>query len=289
MTESRPTRPTGGDRSTASGPVFIIGSPRSGTTAMAHALKQHPDLFVSKESYVIHQFFGNGRLRQVWDHNMQRVTPNWLRHENVPYDEFLRHLGVGVDALFASRADGRRWVDQTPLYTPMVDDLALMFPDASFLHLVRDGRAVVRSMGQFDRVFDEQQRAAMFSDEIPSWTDDVVEACDTWNEWVTRASDFADRRPDRCMQIRNEDLSADPSAGFARIQEFLALTPHPGSARAWSGKRVNSSFRHDPERPADRWDDWPMEMRRVVVEHAGSGLVRHGYATLDELDRWVSS
>ena len=32
-------------------PVFVIGSPRSGTTATAQSLNRHPDLWVGKESY----------------------------------------------------------------------------------------------------------------------------------------------------------------------------------------------------------------------------------------------
>jgi len=269
------------------GPVFIVGSPRSGTTALAHALKQHPALFVSKESYVVHQFYGNGRLRQVWEHNMNRVTPNWLRHEQVSYDELLIHLGRGIDSLFSSRADGRRWVDQTPLYTPMIADLAVMFPTASFLHLVRDGRAVVRSMGRFADVFDHDARAAMLADEIPAWTDDAVAACETWHDWVHTASEFAQHHPDRCLEVRNEDLVADPARGFARIQTFLDLDPHPGSATAWGTRRINSSFRDVAERPADQWDDWPGDLRKIFVEHAGDSLIRHRYADRAELDAWA--
>lgn len=268
-------------------PVFIVGSPRSGTTAMAHALKQHPDLFVSKESYVLHQFYGNGRTRQVWEHNMNRVTPNWLRHEEVSYEEFLAHIGRGMSSLFSSRSGGRRWVDQTPLYTPMIDDLALMFPDASFLHLVRDGRAVVRSMSGFADVFDEPSKAGMLSDEIPTWTEDVDEACRTWNDWVARATEFAEEHPKRCVVARNEDLVNDPHGGFSRIQEFLGLEPHSGSAEAWGRRRINSSFRDRPERPADRWNDWPVELRRIFVDRAGSSLVRHGYASAEELQEWI--
>ena len=35
-------------------PIFVIGSPRSGTTALAQSLGRHPDLWVGKESYLLH-------------------------------------------------------------------------------------------------------------------------------------------------------------------------------------------------------------------------------------------
>ncbi|MGH9135740.1 MAG: sulfotransferase family protein [Acidimicrobiales bacterium] len=257
-------------------PVFIIGSPRSGTTALAHALGRHPQLRVSKESYFVHQLFGNGRARAVWQHNQDRVTPSWLRHEGVERAEFLAYLGLGINALYTSRSGGRRWVDQTPLYTRMVDDLADMFPGAQFLHIVRDGRAVVRSMGRFDDVFDDEQRAAI-TDEIPAWADDFRAACETWSEWVETALRFASAHPDRCLTIANEDLASDPAGGFDKVFAFLRLDADAGPAKAFAGPRVNSSFKRAPSRPPDGWDDWDDEQRRVFMEVAGGTMARAGY------------
>ena len=52
-----------------------------------------------------------------------------------------------VEAIFqATRILGKpRWGDKTPFYTPDIDVLHRIFPDAKFLHLVRDGRDVVLS------------------------------------------------------------------------------------------------------------------------------------------------
>jgi hypothetical protein len=269
-------------------PAFIIGSPRSGTTALANALGKHPELWVSKESYLVHQLYGNGRAGQVWEHNRERATPSWLREERVERAEFLGFLGLGVNALFSSRSQGRRWVDQTPLYTLMVNDLAEMFPGAQFLHIVRDGRAVVRSMGRFEEVFEDEQLAAM-TDELPAWVGDFRLACSTWADWVETAYRFAAVHPDRCLTVANEELSADPQAGFAGIQEFLGVVPDDGPAAAFQGPRINSSFRRSGSRPADDTaDDWDPMLRRVFAEVAGLTLVRAGYASSEELERWTA-
>jgi hypothetical protein len=65
------------------GPIFVIGSPRSGTTALAQSLGRHPALRVGKESYLLHDLFSGQRIEQMWARHMQRVTPCWLAHEKV--------------------------------------------------------------------------------------------------------------------------------------------------------------------------------------------------------------
>lgn len=270
-------------------PIFVIGSPRSGTTALATALGRHPQLWVSKESYFLHQLYGNGRVDQVWEQNMRRATPSWLRHERVSREELLGFLGIGINALYSSRSGGRRWVEQTPLYTPMVTDLADMFPGAMFLHVVRDGRAVVRSMSSFRDAFDEAVRARL-SDELPRWTEDFRNACETWRDWVERASAFHASHPDRCWTVGNEALVLDPGAELGRVLEFLGLEPNDDPAAFLSTTRINSSFRHRPERPSDGdFEEWPGELRRAFVEIAGATLVDAGYATRRELDEWAGA
>lgn len=265
-------------------PIFIVGSPRSGTTALAHALGRHPQLWVSKESYFLHQLFGNGRPGQVWEHNRKRPTPSWLREEQVDRAEFLGFLGLGMNALFSSRSGGRRWVDQTPLYTPMIDDLADMFPGARFLHLVRDGRAVVRSMSHFENVFDEAQKAALEGD-LPAWVNDFRLACETWSEWVGTALGFGSRHPQRCLLVHNEQLASDPGAGFERIWGFLGLQADDGPARRFAGSPVASSFQAAPAAPG--WEEWDGHLRETFADAAGDTLVRAGYVTTAELDAWV--
>jgi Sulfotransferase family len=269
-------------------PVFIIGSPRSGTTALAHALGRHPELWVSKESYFLHQLYGNGRVEQVWEHNWRRATPSWLRAETVERAEFFGFLGLAVNALYSSRSQGRRWVEQTPLYTLMVNELAEMFPTASFLHIVRDGRSVVRSMGGFRAMFGAAKRAVL-TDEVPEWANDFQLACTTWADWVDTALRFTTQHPERCLTFSNEELAARPQAGFSRIFEFLALPSSPEPALAFEGPRVNSSFRRARSRPPEGdWNDWPLERRRVFVELAGDTLVRAGYSNPTDLAAWAS-
>jgi hypothetical protein len=269
-------------------PIFVIGSPRSGTTALAQSLNRHPDLRVGKESYILHDLFQGERAEQVWERQMHRVTPCWLAHEEVEQDEFLAFLGLGLNALFSSRAEGKRWIDQTPLYTPMAGTLARMFPGAKFIHIVRDGRHVVRSMVNFERKFDQQAIQAAQRNEIPKWSNDFRHGCQTWSTWVDAGLDFGVGHRDRCLDVWNEPLSADPATGFAAILEFLGVPHHPGPGNFFGKQRINSSWVRDPTRPEDDdWTGWSRKRRQEFVKVAGGTMTRAGYGTEAALQEWA--
>jgi Sulfotransferase family len=270
-------------------PVFVIGSPRSGTTAMAQSLNRHPDLRVGKESYILSDLFQGRRAEKVWENQMDRVTPCWLDHEGVEEDEWLAFVGLGFNALFSSRAEGKRWIDQTPLYTPMAPTLAKMFPGARFIHIVRDGRNVVRSMSNFERKFDDEILTGAKDNEIPKWSKDVDKACTTWARWVTAGLDFSVACPDRCLTVWNEKLAAGGPECFDPILEFLELRHHPGPGNFFSKKRIGSSFKLDPTRPDDDdWSAWDKKRRKIFASVAAQSWVRAGYGELADLEAWVS-
>ena len=191
--------------------------------------QQHPELWASKEAYVLHRIFGNGRAAGSWKHHWERSNPSWLRAEGVERAEFLGFLGLGVNAMYSSRSGGRRWVDPTPLNTLMIDDVGEMFPYAFFLHLVRDGRRVVRSMLSF-RESIEREKGPIPDNEMPPWTRDFEAACESWANHVEIVARFEDANPGRCLTIRNEDLVTDPHAALSRMLDFLDAAPDDGPA-----------------------------------------------------------
>lgn len=271
-----------------SDPIFVIGSPRSGTTALGEALGKHPDLWASKESYVLHQLYGQGRAERVWSHHWERTNPNWLRAEEVDRAEFLAFLGLGMNALYSSRSGGLRWIDATPLNTSMVDEIAAMFPGAYFVHIIRDGRLVVRSMGGFLRML-ERLWGSVPAAEVPDWMSDFSSRCETWAGYVSTALEFERSTPDRCVAVRNEDLLADPRAALAPILDFIGASANDGPADYLAASRINSSFRGEDPELQDEVIDWPEEQRRTFAEVAGPVMIAAGYLTEAELEGWIES
>ncbi len=219
-------------------PVFVIGAPRSGTSVLAWSLHQHPGFWTSDETEFLHRLFGGGRLKGTYSAATSRPR-TWLRAHGVDREEFYKYVGLGVNALFTSRSKGKRWVDQTPAYTLMVDELAEMFPGASFVHILRDGRSVVRSMIHFHKSVGKSLHEA---NNLPPWANSFELAVETWCRYVTAARAFCERQPGRGLTVKNEELVANPDAEFERILEFLQAAAATGPANFFRTSRINSSF-----------------------------------------------
>lgn len=274
-------------------PVFVIGSPRSGTSILAWSLHQHPDFWTSHETELLHHLFARLKLKDIYAAATSRPE-TWLVAHKVDYSEFLGYMGMGVNALFTSRSDGKRWVDQTPGYTLMADLLAEMFPKAYFLHIVRDGRAVVRSMVHFR---DSLGKSLDDSGGLPHWAKSFQAAVQTWCQYVRSANTLSERYPNRVLTIRNETLSANPDCEFQRIFEFLQARYYPDSANFFGTSRINSSFTplkwgtsvppSDPKvatasPPSNSaaemaWAEWSPEERRLFDQEAGELMRSLGY------------
>jgi hypothetical protein len=268
-------------------PVFVIGAPRSGTTVLAQSLAQHSEFWTSDESQILWDLFEGGRL----DKNYQRqgrYDGSWLCKQDVAKEEFLSFLGLGLNALFTSRSQGKRWVDQTPAYALLAENLARMFPGAFFVHILRDGRKVVHSMVNYLTRYAELPDAIKRSPR-PAWSADFTEACRTWRRFVEAALHFQAQFPDRCLTVVHEQVVADPAGQFAEILQFIQAPHEDGPANFFRSNRLNSSFVHPPDssagsRPsAGPWGLWNPEQRRIFVAEAGATMREYGLAAESEL------
>lgn len=260
-------------------PVFVIGSPRSGTTALAWALGRHPVLATFDESQILVDLFFKGG---VLDKNYAREGDSWLRKQGIGAEEFLADVGLGFNRLFTRVAGGKRWVDHTPRHTLMLRWLPAMFPGARFVHILRDGRRVVHSMVNYTALRPEQ--------ETPWWAEDFSKASKTWARFTTAAVEFQAARPERCLTVRNEDLVGDPAGGFRRVLAFLEAADHPAPAEFFADNRLNSSFAvSEREQGAaartlnDPWAEWDAEQRRDFARLAGPTMLTLGMAAPEDL------
>jgi Sulfotransferase family len=253
-------------------PIFIIGSPRSGTSILAWSLAQHSGLGTAEESNMFFELTRDEKLESVYRAAAARPdSGDWLRRKGVGEDEFLASLGLGLNALVTSRSDGR-WIDQTPANTIVAPTLARLFPDAQFIHIVRDGRSVVNSMQHFAAAFSDDAREKFIeAGAMPSFATDFRVACETWVRYVSAALEFGQRYPDRCFVVRNEALRDDPVTSFSEMFAFLHIEDEPASAQYLRDRKLNSSFPDNPlpgggEVP---WDLWSESQRATFDEIAG--------------------
>lgn len=247
-------------------PVFVLGAPRSGTSMMQWALRQHPALWGGPESDFMIPLIE--ALREIHAFGSTRERLHWLSGQDVDVAEFLRFMGLGLNALYTDRSQGLRWVEQTPQYTLHIPEILQLLPGSRFVMMVRDGRDVVASLRNFVNPVEHD------------------EACRIWERFVTVGLDSADRYPDRVHVVRYDAAVGDTVASMAGIFEFLDLETSDASA-AWITDRgpINSSFA-DRDKGAPRWSDWSMSDRVRFAEIAGPALIRAGFETDDA---WVDA
>jgi hypothetical protein len=267
-------------------PIFIIGSPRSGTSILAWALAQHSQLWTSVESDVLFDLYGGGHVDRAYQTARARPDDSdWLNIHGVGRAEFLSYLGLGLNALIASRSEGRRWIDQTPRNTLMVDVLVDMFPGAFFLHILRDGRRVVNSMIHFsDLLGAEGSDRFKSTGRLPKWATDFRTACQTWCQFVEAALTFEASHPDCCLTVVNEQLASHTQECFSEIFRFVGVAYEDTPIRYFRSNRINSSFRPASTKPGwvqnltNPWEEWTEERKQVYLEEAGPTLAKHDLA-----------
>src|SRR5437773_11770825 len=160
-------------------PVFVVGSPRSGTSILTWCLGHHPNLFPVPESNWMGDFGINVAI--AYQVGAARGDYSILSAMDVRDDGLFAAFGRSINDLIlchrkdletkretrtielkieprwleaTSTAAGpkTRWVDGTPEYSLHICGLRKLFPNALFIHLLRDVRPVVRSMLNFHRV-----------------------------------------------------------------------------------------------------------------------------------------
>ena len=205
-------------------PIFIIGCPRSGTTLLQLMLHSHPRIAVAPETrFVIPAYFHRKVYGDMREPENRRRLAQWIAtgkgtkfHElGLDRDEFVEaavhapgSLGSVIGTAFAeyARRFGKpRWGDKRPSYFQHVGTLRRMFPDAQFIHLIRDGRDCVASLK-----------------EMPWYRGNVYTAVANWAEAIDFGRRHAAELPkDAYFELRYEDLTADPEGALRALCTFL--------------------------------------------------------------------
>ncbi len=255
------------------GPIFIVGTMRSGTTLLRLVLDSHERLAIANES---------GFMRAV---AATKVIPDqhdgdgWYRRFGVSDAEMNARLRAFYDDLFSSyaRAQGKaRWGDKTPFHITHIRLINEVFPDAAIVAIVRHPGAVVAS---------QLRRGRDFSTALRSWR--------AQNLGMLRA---AGHRPvrSRIVVLRYEDLVTEPEGTLRELLSFLEeewsptlLSHHEvhrdrGAPRvAEGGTRTREAI--DPDRRA-RWIAELDAAQRGQLATATAGLREvFGYGETDAL------
>lgn len=142
-------------------PVFILGSPRSGTSITYYAMREVVGLPGKGEGHVLPVF--QRVLHEFWKYAQDFAARDGTLAQQLDHGAFRGHVIDYVRGFYASRYPGDAFVDKTPgaeaiLGAPLI---RAAFPDARILLTRRTGIEVVQS---YRRKFD-----AGFADACRSW------------------------------------------------------------------------------------------------------------------------
>jgi len=243
-------------------PVFVIGAPRAGASALAWALGQHPQIPAALDTAWM------AELAKELPAIHARTSP-----EGFGPERFSRVFGRAAASLIGDKLD--RWVDGAPELTANVATLARLFPDARFIHVVRDSDAVVRSL--VDPPLGSA--GATGGTQIPAHLRTRLSEGEAADRWMagTRAGLEAERTlRDRVLRVRYDELLDDPEALMRRCLEFVreewderCMRPLRGLATTVAAPDAADGRAPDPLRLAARaLSDELLGRRRTAVAAA---------------------
>lgn len=228
-------------------PVFVIGCSRSGTTLFIDMFETHPELANWSEAA---QLFDRRYLDPETDHARTEA-------DATPFE--CRRLGATM-ALYAFFAGKRRFVNKHPENSLRIRLLKAAFPDALFIHLIRDGHAVLHSnLAQTRRGGFRQKFPLGCFPKPVAWRSRLgLPLVDQFaHQWVdivrhVRADAEAVLGPENYLEVRFEAFCRAPAATLRRIDAFCGLDPEarPAGALPESFDPRNDQWR-TAIRPAD--------------------------------------
>lgn len=164
-------------------------------------------------------------------------------------------------------AGGRRVLIKNPAHTAKLDHLRAVWPEARFVHIVRNPYHVYRST---QRMFADL--LAMLALQTPDPAEVEAAVLETYPRMMdalqAQARDLPD---DRFVEVRFEDLEAAPLDAVAAIAERLDLDDRDGlHAAARTHLAQVAGYR-------SRTRDVPPDVAATVERHWGRQLARWGY------------
>lgn len=198
-------------------PIIMVGCPRSGTSIAVELFATHP--WVANRS----------EAGQVWDPD-HYYDPNAHHHwgAEMVTEEGARRLHAKFE-YYRQRSGRKRLVNKHPRNSVRIDYIRQIFPDAFFIHVIRDGRAVVNSIINKTQREPTRQRIPFGNFcKPPHWRqflrdDPVEQAALQWREIVRYVLSRRHELGARYQEFKYEDMCSMPRETFASMFEFAGL------------------------------------------------------------------
>lgn len=203
-------------------PIFVVGSPRSGTGLLRSVLRAHPEVFgiQNETAYLVALLRRFGRsiedvpaaVERMTSHKkfpvqeipVERVREEFAGDTEIQLTEFVQR----TMAIALRNHGGKRLLMKDPKAVQFFDEIATLFPGVKFLHIVRDPRGVVAS-----------HRKRWPNDPLSR----IVRA---WKESIQHGALWAAANTNQYLRVKYEDLLHDFQPTLVKVCSYLDLPFH---------------------------------------------------------------
>jgi Sulfotransferase family len=246
-------------------PVIVLGVGRSGTTLLRVMLDRNSELAIPYESFFvvplarrhgrrprIDAFVDDlGRFYQLYEWGIAPEDVRPRLRKGMTTGEAI----AAVFEVYAEREGKPRWGDKTPLYMQSLPLLERLFPDALWVHLVRDGRDAALSFLALPEDFSGK-----------TWAQPRTSAqfAARWRTEILGARKLGRHVGKRYLELRYENLVTEPERELRRVCEHASLPWEPEMLDHTGVSDVAKmpEHRNIAKPPTTGLRDWRTEMSR---------------------------
>jgi hypothetical protein len=232
-------------------PVFIFSLPRSGSTLTQRLLASHDAVATSSEPWLLLPYLYTLREQGCYSEYGHYLMVSGVKDfcaelpgGEADYREVIARLALDLYTK-AGGGDATHFVDKTPRYHLIVDDIMALFPEGRFIFLWRNPLAVIASIVE---TFGKGRWILyVLKVDLFDGVHRLVEACRRYDE--------------RAVNVRYEALVTDPEAEAGRLFAYLGLDfdaellQRVGQFRLKGrlGDSAGQSYRDISREPLEKW------------------------------------
>jgi hypothetical protein len=240
-------------------PIFIFSLPRSGSTLLQRVLAADAQITSVAEPWVLLPFVyalrGRGASADYCHQTANQALMDFIEELPNGKQDYLSTIGAATRELYqkaAKNKDARYFLDKTPRYALIADEITEIFPDGKFIYLWRNPLAIIASMietwgeGKWN---------------IPDFRVDLYDG-------MASLIDSYQAHPGKILAIQYENFLLSPEKELSRIAQYLELQFDPVALEKFSNVSFSGNFGDSTgTRDYSEIDTAPLDKWKTVINN----------------------
>lgn len=259
-------------------PIIIGGCARSGTTLMRVMLDTHPNIFCGPETTLLYRrtFPHRKIVKLSKKYGLTEQDLRELIKNTQSYFEFVeKYFNI-----LKEKEGKQRWGEKSPVNVRHITRIFKHFPNATFIHMIRDGRDTVASLRTFPKY------NTVNGERIELHTNNPINEC--IERWIKDVSKGLEWRTDpRYIEIKYEDLIENDESTLKTLFKFIG---EPWDSNVRKYYNIKKPSREEAQNPGvtkpiyksaiGRWkNEFSTEDIELFKSKANKLMIKLGYVT----------